>query len=150
MTESQSFNYEALSKELNVGDVYLRVYNNQPDYEISDQEGFCIALLKFIAGLVQKWNSINSEENMMHEHDSVIDTSAENGGASDSTNEGKEDNSFEKGSKYETGGDCEVITNLRSGLTSLQVLFWNRFLKFSVYAAHFLIFFFILFCYRIF
>lgn len=139
-----------MSKELNVGDVYLRVYNNQPDYEISDQEGFCIALLKFIAGLVQKWNSINSEENMMHEHDSVIDTSAENGGASDSTNEGKEDNSFEKGSKYETGGDCEVITNLRSGLTSLQVLFWNRFLKFSVYAAHFLIFFFILFCYRIF
>ncbi|VAH17484.1 unnamed protein product [Triticum turgidum subsp. durum] len=122
LTESQSFNYEALSKELNVGDVYLRVYNNQPDYEISDQEGFCIALLKFIAGLVQKWNSINSEENMMHEHDSVIDTSTENGGASDSTNEGKEDNSFEKGSKYETGGDCEVITNLRSGLTSLQNL----------------------------
>uniref|UniRef100_A0A452YQD7 J domain-containing protein n=1 Tax=Aegilops tauschii subsp. strangulata TaxID=200361 RepID=A0A452YQD7_AEGTS len=122
LTESQSFNYEALSKELNVGDVYLRVYNNQPDYEISDQEGFCIALLKFIAGLVQKWNSINSEENMMHEHDSVIDTSTENGGASDSTNEGKEDNSFEKGGKYETGGDCEVITNLRSGLTSLQNL----------------------------
>lgn len=59
---------------------------------------------------------------MTHEHDSVIDTSTENGGASDSTNEGKEDNSFEKGGKYETGGDCEVITNLRSGLTSLQNL----------------------------
>lgn len=139
-----------MSKELNVGDVYLRVYNNQPDYEISDQEGFCIALLKFIADLVQKWNSINSEENMMHEHDSVIDTSTENGGASDSTNEGKEDNLFDKGSKYGTDGDCEVITNLRSGLTSLQVLFWNRFLKWSVYAAHFLTLCFILFCYRIF
>ncbi|KAK1696170.1 hypothetical protein QYE76_012867 [Lolium multiflorum] len=122
LTESQSFTYQALSKELNVGDVYLRVYNNQPDYEISDQEGFCIALLKFIAGLVQKWNSINSEENMMHEHDSVIDTSTENGEASDSANEGRENNLNEKDSKDETGVDCEVIMNLRSGLTSLQNL----------------------------
>jgi DnaJ family protein C protein 13 len=136
LTESQSFTYQALSKELNVGDVYLRVYNNQPDYEISDQEGFCIALLKFIAELVQKWNSINSDENMMPEDDLVIDTSTENGEASDSANEGRENNLFEKNSKNETAGDCEVIMNLRSGLTSLQVLLWNRFLKCSVHAAH--------------
>ncbi|CAM0956063.1 unnamed protein product [Alopecurus aequalis] len=122
LTESQAFTYQALSKELNVGDVYLRVYNNQPDYEISDQEGFCIALLQFIAGLVQKWNSINSDENAMPEDDSVIDTSSENGEASDSANVGRENNLVEKDSKDETGGDCKVIMNLRSGLTSLQNL----------------------------
>ncbi|KAL6642638.1 hypothetical protein ACP70R_020819 [Stipagrostis hirtigluma subsp. patula] len=121
LTESQSFAYEALSKELNVGNVYLRVYNNQPDFEITDQEEFCIALLKFIAELVQKWNSINLEDNMMHQHDSVVDTSTENGDVSNSSNEAKEDNSQGK-QCTETDGNSEVITNLQSGLTSLQNL----------------------------
>ncbi|KAL6906330.1 hypothetical protein ACP4OV_003931 [Aristida adscensionis] len=114
LTESHSFTYKALSNELNVGNVYLRVYNNQPDFEVSDQEGFCIALLKFIAELVQKWNSINLEENMMHQH-------TENGEVSSSDNEVKEDNSLVKQCTG-TDGDSEVITNLQSGLTSLQNL----------------------------
>ncbi|XP_052134218.1 dnaJ homolog subfamily C GRV2 [Oryza glaberrima] len=123
LTESHCFTYQALSKELNVGNVYLRVYNNQPDYEISDQEGFCIALLKFIAELVQKWNSLSLDENMMHQCGTAIETSVtENGDISGSTNEGKEEDSLEKHNRGVTDGDSEVIMNLRSGLTSLQNL----------------------------
>ncbi|ONM00018.1 DnaJ homolog subfamily C GRV2 [Zea mays] len=119
LTESQSFTYEALSKELIVGNVYLRVYNNQPDFEISDQEEFCIALLKFIAELVQQWNSVNLEETI-HQHGSVIEASiSENDQVSDSTIEGKMDNSS---GKQSTDGDSEVIINLQCGLTSLQNL----------------------------
>lgn len=125
LTESQSFTYEALSKELNVGNVYLRVYNNQPDFEISDQEEFCIALLKFIAQLVQQWNSINLEESMIHQHGSVTEASvSENDEVGDSTNERKMDNSS---GKQSTEGDSEVITDLQSGLTSLQVLLWKEY-----------------------
>ncbi|RLN19119.1 hypothetical protein C2845_PM02G19270 [Panicum miliaceum] len=122
LTESQSFTYESLSKELSVGNVYLRVYNNQPDFEISDQEEFCIALLKFIAELVQQWNSINLEENTMHQHVSLVDTStSENCKVGDSTDEGKMDGSSGKQSTG-TDGDSKVITNLQSGLISLQNL----------------------------
>ncbi|GJN20197.1 hypothetical protein PR202_gb07543 [Eleusine coracana subsp. coracana] len=121
LTESQSFTYKALSKELNVGNVYLRVYNNQPDFEISDQEEFCIALLNFVAELVQKWNSIHLKETMTDQHSSVVDTSTFEK-VSDSTSEGKEDNLFEEQIK-ETDKDSEVIiANLQSGLTSLQNL----------------------------
>ncbi|OEL33191.1 DnaJ-like protein subfamily C GRV2 [Dichanthelium oligosanthes] len=121
-TESQSFTYEALSKELNVGNVYLRVYNNQPDFEISDQEEFCIALLKFIAELVQQWNSIYLEENTMHQHVSLVDTStSENDEVDGSADEGKMDDSSGKQSTG-TDGDSKVIMNLQSGLTSLQNL----------------------------
>ncbi|KAK3153377.1 hypothetical protein QOZ80_2BG0171510 [Eleusine coracana subsp. coracana] len=120
LTESQSFTYKALSKELNVGNVYLRVYNNQPDFEISDQEEFCIALLNFVAELVLKWNSIHLKETMTDQHSSVVDTTFEK--VSDSTSEGKEDNSLEEQIK-ETDEDSEVIiANLQSGLTSLQNL----------------------------
>ncbi|AQL05340.1 DnaJ homolog subfamily C GRV2, partial [Zea mays] len=118
LTESHSFTYEALSKELNVGNVYLRVYNNQPDFEISDQEEFCIALLKFIVELVLQWNSINLET--IHQHGSVTEASMSgNDEVSDSTIEGKMDNSS---GKQSTDGDSEVIINLQSGLTSLQNL----------------------------
>ncbi|CAN6319075.1 unnamed protein product [Urochloa humidicola] len=122
LTESQSFTYESLSKELNVGNVYLRVYNNQPDFEISDQEEFCIALLQFIAELVQQWNSINLEESAMQQHDSLLDAStSENYKVDDSADEGKMDDSSRKQSTG-TDGDSKVIANLQSGLTSLQNL----------------------------
>jgi DnaJ homolog subfamily C member 13 len=123
LTESHSFTYEALSKELNVGNVYLRVYNNQPDFEISDQEEFCIALLKFIVELVLQWNSINLET--IHQHGSVTEASMSgNDEVSDSTIEGKMDNSS---GKQSTDGDSEVIINLQSGLTSLQVLLLKKY-----------------------
>ncbi|KAL8152339.1 hypothetical protein V2J09_010099 [Rumex salicifolius] len=50
--DSHCFTYEALSKELYVGNVYLRVYNDQPNFEISEAEVFCVALVDFISRLV--------------------------------------------------------------------------------------------------
>lgn len=52
LKDSHDFVYEALSKELYVGNVYLRVYNDQPDFEISSPEAFGVALVEFIAYLV--------------------------------------------------------------------------------------------------
>ncbi|KAL5572713.1 hypothetical protein UlMin_022310 [Ulmus minor] len=52
LKDSHSFLYKALSKELYVGNVYLRVYNDQPDFEISEPETFCVALVDFISCLV--------------------------------------------------------------------------------------------------
>lgn len=52
LKDSHEFVYEALSKELYVGNVYLRVYNDQPDFEISSPEVFGVALVEFIADLV--------------------------------------------------------------------------------------------------
>ncbi|XP_075640760.1 dnaJ homolog subfamily C GRV2 isoform X3 [Castanea sativa] len=49
LKDSQVFVYEALSKELFVGNVYLRVYNDQPDFGISEPEAFCVALIEFIS-----------------------------------------------------------------------------------------------------
>ena len=121
MTESESFTYKALSNELNIGNVYLRVYNNQPDFEISDQEEFCIALLKFISELVQKWNSVHLKDTRMDQHGSVVDTSTFEK-VSDSTSEGKEDSSLEKQNTERDEESEVIIRNLQSGLTSLQVL----------------------------
>ena len=53
LRDSQVFVYEALSKELFVGNVYLRVYNDQPDFEISEPEAFCVALIEFISHQVR-------------------------------------------------------------------------------------------------
>lgn len=50
--DSHSFVYEALSKELYIGNVYLRVYNDQPESEITEPENFCLALVDFISHLV--------------------------------------------------------------------------------------------------
>ncbi|EPS67180.1 hypothetical protein M569_07596, partial [Genlisea aurea] len=52
LKNSCSFIYETLSKELYIGNVYLRVYNDQPDFEISEPEELCIALVDFISCLV--------------------------------------------------------------------------------------------------
>jgi DnaJ homolog subfamily C member 13 len=107
MTESYSFAYQSLSKELHVGNVYLRVYNNQPDYDISEPEAFCTALLRFISELVVSWKNLNAEvENDLDQSEVSIDTSE----VETSTQNG-----------HDLAKETEVITNLRMGLTSLQV-----------------------------
>lgn len=52
LKDSHEFTYTSLSKELCVGNVYLRVYNDQPEFEISEPEAFCIALVEFIDSAV--------------------------------------------------------------------------------------------------
>ncbi|PRQ46516.1 putative DnaJ domain-containing protein [Rosa chinensis] len=61
LKDSHMFVYKALSKELYVGNVYLRVYNNQPDFDISEPEVFCVALIDFISYLVHNQCSQDSE-----------------------------------------------------------------------------------------
>ena len=43
--DSNSFVYRALLKEPYVGNACLRAYNDQPNFEISEPEAFCIAFL---------------------------------------------------------------------------------------------------------
>ncbi|KAH0456168.1 hypothetical protein IEQ34_014075 [Dendrobium chrysotoxum] len=121
LTELHSFSYQALSKELHVGNVYLRVYNNQPDYEISEAETFCVALLKFVSDLVYNLshlgsyipkktdpnNALNEPSNVQHGQN--IEEASVDGFLS---------SSIEDKNKEED----ELVKNLRVGLIALQNL----------------------------
>lgn len=121
--DSHDFIYEALSKELFIGNVYLRVYNDQPDSEISEPEAFCVALIDFISCLLHNQcveepnhnveETINFTETSEHLNE-VVDGSVNEhqilnnpGTVSDEQSVGKE--------------EPELIKNLRSALISLQV-----------------------------
>ncbi|BBM97673.1 DnaJ homolog subfamily C member 13 [Marchantia polymorpha subsp. ruderalis] len=62
MTAAVDFRYKTLSDELQVGDVYLRVYNEQPDFEISQAREFCESLLEFINNIVERRKQIFAAE----------------------------------------------------------------------------------------
>lgn len=124
MKETHEFAYKALSKELFVGQVYLRVYNDQPDFEISEPELFCVALVEFIASLVHTESG----------EDSDVLSKAESGGPSSETSDLQVDSTDEQidGDIYSESlavsdkpvGDREelhLVKNLRFGLTSLKV-----------------------------
>jgi DnaJ homolog subfamily C member 13 len=84
------------------------VYNNQPDYDISEPEAFCRALLRFISELVVSWRNLNAEvENHLDQNEISIDASS------------KVETSTQNG--HDLAKETEVITNLQMGLTSLQV-----------------------------
>ncbi|KAJ4958164.1 hypothetical protein NE237_025275 [Protea cynaroides] len=89
LTESHAFQYEALSNELHVGNVYLRVYNDQPDFEISEPEAFCVALLDFISGLVHNRDGIDSGGQTISDNNDVSTTSSkhQNGSVDEAVNE---------------------------------------------------------------
>ncbi|GMH03116.1 hypothetical protein Nepgr_004955 [Nepenthes gracilis] len=67
LKDSLAFMYNSLSRELYVGNVYLRVYNDQPEFEISEPEAFCVALVDFISCLVHReeatYSCVQSKEN---------------------------------------------------------------------------------------
>lgn len=52
-----SFSYSAHASELRVGDVFLRLYNEQPNFQIDNPKGFAIDLLDFLSS---KWKSVSS------------------------------------------------------------------------------------------
>lgn len=126
LKESQSFTYQALSKELHVGDVYLRVYNNQPDFEISEPDVFCIALLEFISGLVQNLSSRESDDGQIKSEvfeSSVEPSEFQIANPNDSTPDEKNDESMLPSNSGETDSDdSESFQRLQMGLTSLQVI----------------------------
>uniref|UniRef100_A0A1D1ZA60 DnaJ subfamily C member 13 n=2 Tax=Anthurium amnicola TaxID=1678845 RepID=A0A1D1ZA60_9ARAE len=121
MEESLGFSYQSLSKELHVGNVYLRVYNNQPDFEISEPEVFCIALLEFISDLVNKLSAQESDiQNGLNQNVSLVGQSElQNGNADEKEGvENIDDSSLSR--------DFELVTNLQTGLTSLQNLLTSK------------------------
>lgn len=143
LKDSQFFVYKALSKELFVGNVYLRVYNDQPDFEISEQEAFCVALVDFISHLLHNRCATDSDsQNEVNVSGLSLETSEhQNDMAHGSVNEQHE--TSENQSDLAAGSineqqisddslavsdgqvankeKTELVKNLQSGLTSLQV-----------------------------
>lgn len=121
LTELHSFSYQALDKELLVGNVYLRVYNNQPDYEINEAETFCVALLKFISDLMHSLNHFDSYNQNKIDPKNAPEESLNvmNGQNNEETaNEGLLSSSIEENSNKED----DLVKNLRVGLIALQNL----------------------------
>ena len=58
MKDSCSFVYKALLKELYVVNIYLRTYNDKPDFEIGEPEAVYAALLGFISSLVHNQGAV--------------------------------------------------------------------------------------------
>jgi len=138
--DSHDFVYKALSKELFIGNVYLRVYNDQPDFEISEPETFCLALIDFISYLVHNLcevashkvedanhNVENANHNVEDANDNVEDTSKASEDTSEAVGESVNeqrvvDNSGTMSEEHSVGKEeLELIKSLHSALTSLQV-----------------------------
>lgn len=138
LRDSHIFAYEALSKELFVGNVYLRVYNDQPDFEISEPEAFCVALIDFIAYLVHDHCSVDSdlEEKVNISNSSLKSDDHQSDSTGESVNEHQVPDDSESVSEHQVPDDAlaisdkklkgqeenVVIKNLQFGLTSLQNL----------------------------
>ncbi|KAK8945096.1 hypothetical protein KSP39_PZI008112 [Platanthera zijinensis] len=121
LTVIRSFFYQALNKELYVGNVYLRVYNNQPDYEISEGETFCVALLKFVSDLVHSLSHLDSYSQNKIDSINALEESlnVQKGQNNEETaNEGLLSSSIDEKSNEED----EAMKNLKVGLIALQNL----------------------------
>ncbi|XP_019093472.1 PREDICTED: dnaJ homolog subfamily C GRV2 isoform X9 [Camelina sativa] len=119
---AQSFSYDALSKEVFIGNVYLKVYNDKPDSEISEPEAFCNALIDFISSLVHtELPSVSEDENLIEGSSSSKDTpELQSSVAELSLIEGDSDNQpSSEGTKKE---EFSLIDHLQLGLTALQNL----------------------------
>ncbi|KAH9315592.1 hypothetical protein KI387_024219, partial [Taxus chinensis] len=124
MQEAQLFKYRALSKEIQVGNVYLRVYNEQPNFPISQPESFCVALLQFLWKFVDERKNI--QESNIHEE---LTNNIEPGMGSSKPVEVIEDIKQEEctgqeESLMESVGNhfserCSFVKDLTIGLTSL-------------------------------
>lgn len=47
------FKYSILEKELTIGDIYIRIYNEMPTYQLEDAKKFCIDLLDYLGSHAQ-------------------------------------------------------------------------------------------------
>lgn len=126
LQDSLVFTYKALSKELYVGNVYLRVYNDQPDFEISEPETFCIALVDFISHLVN--NPMAADSDMQEKPDSGA-SSSETSEQPNDTGDGLDSEEKTDGSSSTSVGQVAekeefgLVKNLKFALISLQVCF---------------------------
>ncbi|PQP95770.1 DnaJ like subfamily C member 13 [Prunus yedoensis var. nudiflora] len=129
MKDSHVFAYKALSKELYVGNVYLRVYNDQPDFEISEPEAFCVALIDFISYLVHNQCATDSEvKDVPNHNDSSLETSEHPNdtavGSIDEQQTPVEDSAVSNGQVVDKE-EFEMVKNLKFALNSLKNLLTN-------------------------
>uniref|UniRef100_A0A175YL21 J domain-containing protein n=1 Tax=Daucus carota subsp. sativus TaxID=79200 RepID=A0A175YL21_DAUCS len=130
--ESHTFLYEVLSKELYVGNVYLRVYNDQPDFEVSEPETFCVSLVDFLSRLVRSPHDAASDVRISG---SFLETSEHK---HDADNEPHKEQSSEDSVTSDVklvGKDYDLFKNLQFGLTSLQNLLTSNPNLASVFSA---------------
>lgn len=127
MNEAQMLKYKSLAKELHVGEVYLRVYIEQPDFELSQPEFFCNSLLHFIWKLVDEKKKVSNTKLLPEMEPS---SEIELGSSSQPLLEG-EDHGNELGSGTEKDSspvindehpEEKIVKNLTTGLTALQNL----------------------------
>lgn len=117
LKDSHDFFYEALSKETLIGNVYLRVYNDQPDFEISEPEAFCVALVEYISSIVRNQFATQPDTQMSGSNHETSELESKH-----------DDNSYSEAKTTDdhvTLSDKEdlgVAGNLQLGLTSLQNL----------------------------
>ncbi|CAL9234395.1 unnamed protein product [Arabidopsis halleri] len=118
---AQSFSYDALSKEVFIGNVYLKVYNDQPDSEISEPEAFCNALIDFISSLVHtELPSVSEDQNLIEDGSSSNDTlELQSSVVEPSLIEEHSDHQPSSEGKKE---ECFLIDHFQLGLTALQNL----------------------------
>ncbi|PKA53250.1 DnaJ like subfamily C GRV2 [Apostasia shenzhenica] len=122
LSESHYFSYRALSKELHVGNVYLRVFNNQPDYEISEPEAFCVNLLKFVSDLLHNLSLSDSSIPNRTAHNSSLEEPLDgNGVVHGRKNKEIADVSTLSSTIEETRKEeNQSVKNLKIGLIALQ------------------------------
>lgn len=125
LKDSHGFVYKALSKELYVGNVYLRVYNDQPDFEISEPEAFCVALIDFVSFVVHNQCATEScGQNKLNLEGSSHNSAELPSDATDLSVNGQhvpDDSLAASDGKVTPKEDSKLIKNLQFGLTSLQV-----------------------------
>lgn len=131
MQEAQLFKYKSLSKEIQVGSVYLRVYNEQPDFEISQPESFCAALLQFLWKLVEDRKKMLESnihevlEEPLSNKEAVLDISKQLETIDDMNEEEciwQEEAVTESADEPAFVKDDNLVNKLTIGLTSLQNL----------------------------
>ena len=50
--------YSSLKDELVIGEIYVRVYNEQPTFVLEDAKGFATALIDFIGSNAQVYSAV--------------------------------------------------------------------------------------------
>ncbi|KAL8189648.1 hypothetical protein R6Q57_029214 [Mikania cordata] len=121
LKDSHAFLYEALSKEILIGNVYLRVYNDQPNFEISEPEFFCVALVEFISSIVRNQFAIAKMNDSNHDKSEL----ESNHDDDKSYNEKKAVDDRSSDGNLTDKEDLGTVGNLQLGLTSLQNLLTN-------------------------
>lgn len=126
LNDAHKFTYASLSKELCVGNVYLRVYNDQLDFEISEPEAFCIALVDFIYSLVHDQSTttslVLSNEDLSSSRDTKYDLTSTMEDQSHGQQTIINDSLVVSDAKVSKEDESNLLKELRSALTSLKNL----------------------------